>query len=159
MLLNPPPLPREHGAWAMLTIPLVVGSVASAPPTSASLSIVPAMVLLFLSRYAALPAATRLVKGRNVPEGYFARRFLWSGIYLAASGAFLLAAVATTSLASRATTLAMAMVTGVLGSAHAALALVARDRTLWGEIIGLAGVACSAPLVMCAAGRELDGRA
>lgn len=159
MLSSPPPLPREHGAWAMLVIALVVGSVAAGPPTMASLAIVPAMALLFLSRYAALPAATRLAKGRNVPEGYLARRFQWSGFYLASSGTFLLAAVAATVPSSRASTVATAMVTGVLGSTHAGLALVGRDRTVWGEIIGLTGLACSAPLVMCAAGRPLDGRA
>jgi len=143
----------------MLAIPLVVGSVAAGRPTMASVSIVPAVVLLFLARFAALPAATRLASGRNVPEGYFARRFLWSGIYLAASGALLLVAVTTTSPASRGATVATAMMTGVLGTIHAALALVALDRTVWGELIGLTGLACSAPLVISTAGRPMDGRA
>jgi len=143
----------------MLAIPLVVGSVAAGRPTTASVSIVPAVALLFLARFAALPAATRLASGRNVPEGYFVRRFLWSGIYLAASAILLLVAVTADSPSSRGATVATAMVTGVLGTTHAALALVARDRTVWGELIGLAGLACSAPLVISAAGRPMDGRA
>jgi hypothetical protein len=143
----------------MLAIPLLVGLAASGRPVPSSLLILPAMLLLFLARYAALPAATRLAKGRNLPEGYVARRFLWSAIYLAGSGALLLAAVTTAAPSARGATVLMAVVTGVLGTIHAALALVALDRTLWGELIGLTGLASSAALVMAAAGRPLDGRA
>ena len=159
MTFQPPPLPREHGAWAMLAIPLLVGLAASGRPASSSLLILPATLLLFLARYAALPAATRLAKGRNVPEGYVARRFVWSAVYLAGSAVFLLAAVTTAAPAARWATVLMAVVTGVLGTVHAALALVSRDRTLWCELIGLTGLACSATLVMAAAGRPLDGKA
>jgi len=159
MTFQPPPLPREHGAWAMLAIPLLVGLAASGRPVASSLLILPATLLLFMARYAALPAATRLAKGRNLPEGYVARRFLWSAVYLASSGALLLAAVTTAAPSARGATVLMAVVTGVLGTVHAALALVSLDRTLWGELIGLTGLACSAALVMVAAGRPLDGKA
>jgi hypothetical protein len=91
MTLQPPPLPREHGAWAMLAIPLLVGLSASGRPVVSAVLILPAMLLLFLARYAALP-------------------------------------------------------------------LVGLDRALWGEMIGLTGLACSAALVMAAAGQPLDGR-
>jgi hypothetical protein len=143
----------------MLAIPLLVGLAASGRPVLSSLLILPATLLLFMARYAALPAATRLARGRNLPEGYLARRFLWSAIYLAGSGALLLAAVATATPSARGATLLVAVVTGVLGTTHAALALLSLDRTLWGELIGLTGLACSAALVMAAAGHPLDGRA
>jgi len=158
-MVRPPPLPREHGAWAMLAIPLLVGLAASGRPIPSSLLILPAMLLLFLARYAGLPAATRLAKGRNLPEGYVARRFLWSAVYLAGSGALLWTAVTNAAPSARGATVLMAVVTGVLGTVHAALALVSLDRTLWGELIGLTGLASSAALVMAAAGRPLDGRA
>lgn len=158
MTLHPPPLPREHGAWAMLAIPLLVGLAASGRPVVSAFLILPAMLLLFLARYAALPAATRLAKGRSLPEGYVARRFLWSLVYLAGSGALLFAAVTTATPSAREATVLMAVVTGLLGTVHAALALISLDRTLWGEMIGLTGLACSAVLVMAAAGRPLDGR-
>jgi hypothetical protein len=140
----------------MLAIPLLVGLAASGRPVVSSVLILPAMVLLFLSRYAALPAATRLAKGRNVPEGYVAKRFVWSAIYLSGSALFLLGGVATASPGARRATVLMAVVTGILGTVHAGLALVGRDRTLGGELIGLSGLASSAALVMAAAGHPLD---
>jgi hypothetical protein len=84
---------------------------------------------------------------------------MWSAVYLAGSAAFLLAAVTTAVPSARWAPVLMAVVTGVLGTVHAALALVSRDRTLWGELIGLTGLACSATLVMAAAGRPLGGKA
>lgn len=157
--LQPPPLPHEHGAWAMLTIPLVLGLSAAWPPGAASALLAAAMVLLFFSRYAALPAALRLAAGRTPPEGFVRRRFLWAAIDLAGSLACFAAALRLASPAARPATFAAALATVVLGGAHTALAFADRDRTWWGEIIGMAGLASAAPLLQAAAGRPLDGRA
>ena len=143
----------------MLAMPLVIGSVAAGRPSLASILIPPAMVLLFLARYAALPTATRLIKGRHLPHGHARRRFAWSAIYLAASASLLSTAVFLAAPSWRAPLVTLSAVTGLLGGTQAVLALLSLDRSLWGESIGLAGLACSAPLVMAAAGHPADGPA
>lgn len=69
------------------------------------------------------------------------------------------AAVVLAAPAWRGPVVTLAAVTGILGGIQAGLALLSLDRAVWGESIGLAGLACSAPLVMAAAGQPLDGRA
>jgi hypothetical protein len=47
----------------------------------------------------------------------------------------------------------------VLGGAQTILALAGRGRTIAAEMLGMAGLACPAPLVVAVSGRPLDGRA
>lgn len=158
LTLRPPPPPNEHGAWAMLAIPLVLGLAAARPPDGAALLIVPAMVFLFLSRYAALPAAVRLVEGKPAAPGFMARRLFWSAVYLGASLACLAGALLCAGPAAFAGTLRAGAVTTSLGAAQTALALAGRGRTIGAEVLGMAGLASGATLVTSAAGRPLEAR-
>jgi hypothetical protein len=156
---KPPPLPREHGAWAMLAIPLLLGFAAARRPGVPALSVIPAMLSLYLARSVAVPTAARLARGRPSPPGYVARRAVWAAIYLAGSVAAFAAAAAAADPPARRAALAVGAVVFLLGSAHAALALAGKDRTLVGEALGMAGLAGGASLVTAFAGRPLDGRA
>ena len=158
-ILTPPPLPHEHGAWAMLAIPLLLGLAAAWPPAAAAWLILPAMGLLFLSRYAAVSAATRLIDGKKSPAGFIGRRTLWSAAGFVAA-ALLIAATWRLSVPDAPGGLFIAaMVALVLGGAHTLLAIFDLDRTILGEMLGMAGLASGAPLVVAAAGRPLDRQA
>lgn len=174
--LEPPPLPHEHGAWAMLIVPLVLGLAASfgipaaaagAAPGSevggsvarAAWLVPPAMALLFLSRYAAVAAATRLIDGKRAPQGYVARRVLWAGLYIGAGAILLAAAWRMVPPGSQRAATAAGAVTLALGGLHTLLAFAGVDRTGPGEIVGMAGLASSATLVVVASGDPLDRRA
>jgi hypothetical protein len=155
----PPPLPREHGAWAMLVIPLLLGFAAAGRPRAATLMLVPGMVLLFLARSLGIPAAARTLQGRSSPLGYLRQRWFWTAAYASGAAAAFGTAWAAADPPARPAALAAGIFVFVLGSAHAALALARKDRTLVGETIGMAGLAGGAPLVTACAGRPLDGRA
>lgn len=158
-LLRPPPIPHEHGAWAFLVIPLVLGSAAGGLGAPAPLLVWPAVVLAFFGRYAAMPAAARLVEGKSTPAEFLARRLAWAAAYLAGAGACALAAVLSAGAEARRGTIAMVGLAGALAIVHTGLALAGLGRSLPGEILGLTGLACSAPLVVAAGGHPLDGRA
>ena len=154
-----PPLPNEHGAWAMLAIPLLLGLAAVGSPGVASLLLLPAMTFLFLSRYAALPAAVRLAEGKAVPPGFVARRFLWTAVYLGASLVCLGAALSMVPAGAFAPTLRVGAATTILGAAQTVLVLLGRGRSLGAELAGMTGLASAAPLVVAASGGAVDGRA
>jgi hypothetical protein len=158
-VLAPPPLPHEHGAWMMLAIPLLLGMAAAWPPSAAAWLIVPALALLFLSRSAAVPAATRLIGGKKAPEGFVLRRGIWSLVYLVAAVLLLAAAWSLSVPGARRRLLAVGACTLVLGGAQTAFAFADRARSIWGVLLGMAGLASGAPLVVAAAGRPLDRRA
>jgi hypothetical protein len=157
--LTPPPWPREHGAWAMLALPLALGIAAAWPPGAAAWLLVPALALLFLSRHAAVSAATRLLDRKKAPEGFLARRVLWAAVY--AAGAMLCVAAAWQMIApsSHDAQFVAAALTLVLGATHAGLAFADRDRTVPGEMVGMAALASAAPLLVAASGQPLDRRA
>ena len=171
-LLEPPPLPREHGAWAMLALPNLIGLAAAWPPARAAWLLPPAMALLFLSRYAGVVAGARVLRGSASARGYTANRLVWTAIYGAGALLFVAAAFAGTRAgsavaagmqssapATRQAFAVAAAVTLLLGGAHTALALARLDHTIGGELVGMAGLASAAPLIMAASGRPIDGRA
>ncbi len=158
-LFAPPPLPHEHGAWAMLAIPLLLGLAAAWPPAAAAWLMVPAMGFLFLARYAAVSGATRLIAGKRMPEGFLGRRAIWSVLEIAAATLLGMAAWILAPPEARGLLLAAGAVTLVLGGVHTGLAFAGLDRRPPGVLLGMAALASGAPLIVAAAGRPLDRRA
>jgi hypothetical protein len=142
----------------MLAIPLLLGLAAAGPLRVAALLVVPGMVLLFMARSAAMPAVVRLVDGKPSPPGYRARRAAWTAVYVIGSVTVFALAAAAADRGARTEALAVGAVTLLLGVSHAVLALLRKDRTLPGEIVGMAALAAGAPLVMVFAGHPADGR-
>jgi hypothetical protein len=140
----------------MLAIPLVLGLAAARAAAPAAWLVPPALVLVFLSRYAAVGAASRMLDGRKVAEGFFVRRTAWAAIYLGGAGVLLMAAFGLIARERLRDVLPAALATLLLGLLHTVLALTGRDRTLAGELIGMAGLASAAPLVTVVSARPLD---
>jgi hypothetical protein len=151
LLRDRPPIPREHGAWAMLVLPLALGLAAAERVTAAAALVPPASVLLFLARFAAM-GGTRARRGIR-------DRLPWTLLYLAASAAVLLGAVALADPAARGAAIAVAAVTGLLGGGNAALVLAGKGRGLPAEALAMAAVAATAPLIGVLSGAPLDARA
>lgn len=136
----------------MLAIAPALGLGAAPGIGTASLLVLPGLLFLFLARYAALPAATRIAQGKSASASFLARRIGWSLLYVALSAGALAAAWRATPDTSRAEAGLAATWLLALGGIHAALALVSKDRTVWGEVLGMAGLAGAAPLVAFAGG-------
>jgi hypothetical protein len=138
----------------MLAIAPLLGLAAAPAPCLASFLVFPGLLLLFLARYAALPAATRIAQGKTNPPGFVARRFLWTGIYASAAVAALASSLLLAPGKTRSASLLALTLVLVLGLLHAALALVGRDREAWAELLGMTGLAAAGPLVAFAGETE-----
>jgi hypothetical protein len=143
----------------MLALPLALGIAAAWPPGPAAWLLVPAMALLFLSRYAAVSAATRLLDGKKVPEGFLARRILWAAVYVACATLCVVAAWEMTAPSTHDALFVTAVLTLLLGATHTGLVFAERDRTVPGELVGMAALASAAPLLVAASEQPLDRRA
>ncbi len=145
-----PPLPREHGAWAMFVAPLLVGvGAAGAHPAELLLFILTAFGF-FLMRYPLMLAV------KSKAPSARAEAWRWSVLYgaltLLAGGALMMI-----------TQLWLLVPIGVLGLISLAvyLAHVARraEMTTLGEWVGIAGLALGAPGVYLVATHRLDATA
>jgi hypothetical protein len=141
------PLPREHGAWAMLVVPLLVGISAAETFSAAFFLLAFTAFGFFLMRY----PLTLAIKSRTADARAAALR--WSAIY----GAITFVGGAALWIATR---LWLLLPLGALGLASLVLylLLVARraEMTTLGEWIGIAGLALGAPGAYLVATRVLN---
>lgn len=139
---DPSLLPREHGAWGQLALPVATG-LALGRPGAAALLLATAVVLAFLA-HEPLVVVLGQRGGRLASElGPRARRLL----VLLAAGA-LAAGIAGTALAPPAT-LIPALAAAGLFAASAQLAFLRLEKTTAGEIVvACALAACAAPIAL-----------
>lgn len=136
----------------MLAMAPLLGLAAAPAPGFASFLVFPGLLLLFLARYAALPAATRIAQGKPNPPGFVARRSLWTAVYAGAAVAALAGSLLLAPEETRGRSLLAAALVVGLGLLHAALGLGGRDREAWAELVGMTGLAAAGPLVALAGG-------
>lgn len=148
------PLPREHGAWFMLATPLLLGG-GLAPRWDASLCwLLVAALGVFLARH---PLAT-LLKIRKHPRKDAQRRWLrrWLVLYstpaMLAFG-WLLLGKALWGL------LPLALLASICLAVDLWLVTLRRSMSLHAELIGVCGLALSAPMAYYAACGQLDSKA
>lgn len=142
---QPPPLPREHGAWTMLAIPMFLGLAGGAWHSGAAWLVPASTVLVFLAHHAIVPWAQRVHDGKPSPPGYAVRRLGWGAIYLvAATLVFTCAALAIAGFAAAPATI------------YALADCFGHARSIVPEALGLAGVSLSGPMMAVAAGKPLD---
>jgi len=153
----PPPLPREHGAWVMLAIPLVLG-LAIGFRRAAPWLVVLAVLGAFLAHYALVPAMQRLRAGKAAPAAWFRARWNWGAFYLAAGGASFAAALVLAPAEARPHVAGLAVACAAGAFVFFVASVLEVGRALAGELIGIAGMALSAALV-AAAGATVDRRA
>jgi hypothetical protein len=147
-----PRLPREHGAWAMWSVPLIVGAAVAPVWQWRTLIVIAAALAFFLLRY---PLAT-LIKTRKRPATDRMDLIRWSigyGLIAALAGAWLI-------VIER---LSLLIPIGLIGAMLVALNLwlVSRkqEMSIYGELAGIVGLALGAPMTYYAASGQLDGTA
>lgn len=137
-------LPREHGAWGQLALPLVTG-LALGRPGAAALLLVVAVVLAFLAHEPLLVVLGQRGARAAAEDGVRARRAL--AIRVAAGAA---AGAGGLALAPQAT-LVPALLAAGLFAAAGQLAFFRLERTTGGELLVSAALAvCAAPVALAA---------
>jgi hypothetical protein len=115
-----------------------------------------AAFLAFLAHYALVPVIARKRAGKPGPAEWSRARFTWGALYLGGAG---LAFAATWLLSpARGTLAGMALVVGACAAVYFVAAALGSGRAIVSELVGMAGMALSAPLTAAAAG-VLDRRA
>ena len=139
-------VPREHGTWAMVIVPWIVGCGIARGMTARGMLLLFAAIALFLAQH----ALTAWYRARRLPP---ARRASAPGIVVVAFTAVGLVAVAPTL-----TTLTAGLV-GVFVVAAIALIVVSLvlidmrlDHALPGQVLGAVGLPLTAPLAYFASG-------
>jgi hypothetical protein len=146
-----PPLPKEHGSWAMFVVPLIVGLAVARVWNPRSIILIIAALGLFLLRY---PLAL-IVKTRRRPDADRDQLWRWTVIYaaLALSGSWLIVAEG----------LSWLIPIGLIGFAlillHLWLVARRQELSIVGELTGIFGLALGAPLAYYTARGQLDGTA
>lgn len=154
-----PPWPREHGAWAMLIVPLASG-IALGGPRPRHLVLVLALLLGYLALAALRERLRRApAAGSGTPraprEFELQRRLTrWAALYgtgAAACGGLLL--YATPALGP------LALVGGAVAMLQLALVRRGLDRSLPGGVLAIAALALGAPAACVVARGRLDAAA
>jgi hypothetical protein len=144
-----PPIPKEHGSWAMLTTPLLLGLAVAPGWHWRTIILLTAALGFFLVRF---PLAT-LVKTRRNKRTNRAYWWQWAGIYggiTTVSGLWLIVAHSLWWLAP------MGVIGGGLVLFHLWLITRRQEMSVIGELAGIAGLALGAPMAYYAAVGQLD---
>jgi len=141
-------LPKEHGAWAMLYVPLVVGVfVAGALPPRVGL-LVGAATLLFIARESLIVWWRGRARGQNQAGARAAMLAYLAGACLFASPLVFLDRLFWLVPAGA--------FSFVLLAVNAEQATRREDRTILGEMMAIAGLTMTAPMAYYVAGGEFD---
>ncbi len=149
--MHAPPVPREHGAWVMLSAPLVLGLAAAG---SAPLLPTTLLAVVSLSAFMAWEPAFRALRGRPRPGDQ-----IWAAVLftiLASSACGLLVSGPGSGLLPLAVAgLAVGVVTGILRR----VGRKRLDRTVLGEVLAVSGLTLTAPAAWVVGRGELSGAA
>lgn len=134
-----PPLPKEHGSWAMLIVPLLLGLVIAPAWHGRAVLLLIAAFGFFMAR---CPLVT-LVKTRRRATANRVALWRWVAIYggvAALSGAWLVVAYQLWWL------VLMGVVGGLLLLFHLWIVSRRQETTVIGELVGIFGLALGAPM-------------
>ena len=144
-----PPIPKEHGSWAMLIVPLVIGLAVAPAWHRRSLVLLVAAFAFFLLRY---PLAT-LVKTRRRVGSQRAYLWRWAAIYggiAGLCGAWLMVVYGLWWLVP------MGLLGALLVALHLWLVARRQEMSVIGELSAIIGLAMGAPMAYYVAGGQLD---
>lgn len=133
------PLPKEHGSWAMFSVPLIIGFAVAAQWQWRSILLIAAALGLFLVRF---PIDT-LIKTRKRPQADRVWLIRWAAIYgaiAAICGAWLIVVDQLYWL------IPLGVVSAVLLGYHWWLVERRQEMSARGELAGIFGLALGAPL-------------
>ena len=138
----------------MLAIPALLGLALTRLRAGAGWWALPGLLLAFLAQDALVQAAHAAGRSANA---YVRVRRIWGLLYLAASGACFLAMLTTAAPTARAAVILVAGPSAAAAAIWGVDAALHRGRSLWSELLGMAGTALAAPLIAAAAGMPAQG--
>ncbi|HXU35219.1 MAG TPA: YwiC-like family protein [Blastocatellia bacterium] len=130
-------IPREHGAWAMLYVPLVVGALVALSLSFRLLLLTLSVTLVFTARGALVALLRSRSRGRTDQH---ARRLTFAYLGLAA-----LLGAPLVFLSRLYWLVPLSMATAILLTVNARKAVRGEDRTVAGEMVAIAGLTLTAP--------------
>ena len=148
-MINQPPLPKEHGSWAMLIVPVLLGLILAPAWHGRVFVLLLAALGFFLVRH----PLVILVKTRKRVGAGKAGLWQWAAIYgglTAFSGGWLVLAQGLWWLA------AMGLLGGILLLLHLWLVARRQEMSRAGELAGIVGLALGAPMAYYVASGQLD---
>jgi hypothetical protein len=146
------PLPKEHGAWAMFAVPLIVGFAVAAQWQWRSIWLIAAALGLFLVRF---PIDT-LIKTRKRPTADRAGLIRWAIVYGSLAmigGGWLIVVDRLVAL------IGMGLIGVMLLIYHWQLVERRQEMSARGELAGIFGLALGAPLAYYVSTGVIDGTA
>lgn len=153
---TPPPLPREHGAWVIFGLPLVLGAGLAGIGSAAAWLVACAALLAFLSHHALVPLLQRRLGGRPAPPGFNGSRAAWGSAYWAGALVIFAAAAALTPATHRSWLLVISVGAATGAAAYTAASILGAGRRIAFELIGMAALSLSAPVMALAAGAPIE---
>ncbi|HXG94570.1 MAG TPA: YwiC-like family protein [Blastocatellia bacterium] len=141
-------LPKEHGAWAMLYVPMIVGLLVAAKFPLRAIALAAAATFLFIARESLLVWWRGRSRGQKQES---ARRAML--IYLALAALFAAPLVLINHLYWLVPAAALSL---ALLAINAEQAVRREDRTITGEMIAIAGLTMTAPMAYYAARGSWD---
>ncbi|MFY9610701.1 MAG: YwiC-like family protein [Blastocatellia bacterium] len=147
-------LPREHGAWAMLYVPFMIGALAG---SGSSVTMVPLLLLLLSVTFIFVARESMLewwrARGRGKPSRPASIRLL---IYLGFGGLF---GAPLLVIYNRLWLAPLAVLIGLLFAFNTWKAVRGEDRTVIGETVAILGLTLAAPAAYYVTGGTWDMRA
>jgi hypothetical protein len=147
-----PPLPKEHGSWAMFIVPLLVGFIVAPVWQARGWVLVVAALGFFLVRY---PLAL-LVKTRHRPRRDRPVLWRWTILYAGLAGLGGGWLVVTYRLGWL---VILGLAAGLLVLFHLWLVARRQEMSVAGELAGIVGLALGAPLAYYTVSGQLDSTA
>lgn len=138
----------------MLAIPALLGLALTRLRAGAGWWALPGLVLAFLAQDVLVQAAHA---GGRGSAAYVRSRRIWGSLYLAGAGACFLAMLLAAPAGARPAVLEVALPSAAAATIWGVHSALRRGRALWSELIGMAGMALIAPLVVAAAGLPVPG--
>lgn len=136
--LWPPPLPREHGAWMMLVVPLIVGALAGGSLDWPVILTFIAAFFAYLARHPLVLIARARGDPLRLPRGVL----FWLAVYSAVAG---LSGLAVIAFGSYWLLIPIAALAGLPLGVNLYLAARHAEMSIVGEMLGIAGLALGAP--------------
>jgi hypothetical protein len=137
MTLSMPPLPKEHGAWAVLYVPMLVGAAIAGELTWNVLLLALSALGVFLS-YVPIHAILRHLFVAPLPQERLREALVWSGVYLGFGVVFVV------PLLLQGYTLLLIAIPGAVALVGNFLLTRTVGKTILGDAVAVLGLSLSA---------------
>jgi hypothetical protein len=140
----------------MLTLPMLLGAVLAGVRPSAGWLMPWAVVAVFLAHNALFPVVERRIARKPAPADWLRRRLVWGGLYLSTSSVLFALVVVLTVPANRGAVIGLSLAAAAGGAFYFIATCFGVGRLVACELVGMAALSLSAPIMALAAGRPFE---